>query len=150
MRINMLSTFLWPTRNINLLTLTSYWWLNMHCLMRMASFHPCRIISLVIDKFHLLCSFLRIIKILSCLIKHLNFSYILHSILHFLLMFRSKFKILIETSSCRTSSWICRCLSLSFNTFNYFSCFRIYSTERIHGTVFGISLVMTKICISGI
>jgi len=89
--VHMLITFLRSTGNVDLLSLTSHWRFNMHILMRMATFHPSRIVSLMVNHFHLLCSILRIVKILGSLVEHMNLSNILHSIFHLLLMLRGKF-----------------------------------------------------------
>lgn len=88
--VHMFSTFLRSTRNVNLLSLTSHWRFHMHVLMRMATFHPSRVVSLMINHFHLLSSILWVVKILGSLVEHMNLSNILHSIFHLLLMFRGK------------------------------------------------------------
>ena len=148
LRVNVLCSFLWASWNVNLLALTSNWRFHMHVLVRMASFHPCRVISLMVNEFHLLSSFFRIIKILGCLVEHLNLAHILHSILHFL--FDTEFKIFIKTTSCRASSWVSRSLPLSFNTFNDFPSFWIDPTKWIHSAILWVTLIMPKVGISRI
>ena len=144
----MFRSFWRSTWNINLLTLTTHWRLNMDVLMRMSVFHTSWVISLMVHHFHLLSSVLWIIKILCSLVKQMDLANILHPILHLLLVLCSKFKIFIKTTSSGPSSRICRCLSLSFNTFNNFSCFWIDSTKWIHLTIFWALTLVTDIWIS--
>jgi hypothetical protein len=119
------SIILSSTRDVDLLSLTVYRRLKLDLLV----FHPSWIVSsLLVHQIHLL--IFRVVKILGCLIKHMNLVDVIH--IDLLLHILSELDILIKASPSRPCSWISRSLPLSLDTLYDFPCLWVNSSEWIH------------------
>lgn len=111
-----------------------------------AVLHSGRVVSLLIHYFYFF-PVLGVVKILSCLIEHVNVVYIFGLVVYLELVLSSELKIFIKTSPGRSSSWVGGSLALSLDALNDFSGFRIDSPKRVHAKATVLGMLGAKILV---